>query len=223
MNESELKKAFDEIEPEAGAQERMYANILKKAAAQNENQAFAEEKAEMNDAPQKRRPIPLWRWGSLAACFAIVVAISFTIPRLFDSTEQNPPLVMGGAPIEDVSGAQDFEKLGFAIDAPEEAENISYCILDGEIAQVSFSLEGNQYTYRAAKLDGDFSGVTGETVGSISLNAEYDAVLDRLSPDTWRAHWIKDSVSYYLANFDGAGDEDVTNTAQTLISNLLES
>ena len=223
MNENELKKAFDEIEPAAGAQERMYANILKKAAVQKENQSFIEEKAEMNDVPQKRRTTPLWRWGSLAACFAIVVAVSFALPKLFNSTEQNPPLVMVGSPIEDVSSVQDFEKLGFTIDAPEGAEDVSYHILDGEIAQVIFSLGGKTYTYRAAKLDWDFSGVSGEAIGSVSLSAEYDAVLDRLSPGVWRAHWIKDSVSYYLANFDGAGEEDATNTAQMLVSALLES
>lgn len=30
MNDNEVKNAFDHIEPERGAQERMYANILKK-------------------------------------------------------------------------------------------------------------------------------------------------------------------------------------------------
>lgn len=38
MNDNEVKNAFDHIEPESGAQERMYANILKKAAAQKEDQ-----------------------------------------------------------------------------------------------------------------------------------------------------------------------------------------
>ena len=38
MNDNEVKNAFDHIEPESGAQERMYANILKKAAAQSEDQ-----------------------------------------------------------------------------------------------------------------------------------------------------------------------------------------
>ena len=38
MNDNEVKNAFDHIEPERGAQERMYANILKKAAAQKEDQ-----------------------------------------------------------------------------------------------------------------------------------------------------------------------------------------
>lgn len=217
MNENELKKAFDEIEPEAGAQERMYANILKKAAAQKENQSFIEEKAEMNDVPQKRRTIPLWRWGSLAACLAIVVAVSFALPKLFNSTEQNPPLVMVGSPIEDVSGVQDFEKLGFTIDAPEGAEDVSYHILDGEIAQVIFSLGGKTYTYRAAKLDWDFSGVSGEAVGSVSLSAEYDAVLDRLSPDVWRAHWSRDGISFYLTNTTGADEETVTTVVESLL------
>lgn len=46
MNENEVKTAFDRIEPESGAQERMYANILKKAAAQKA--AAPEEKT---DAP----------------------------------------------------------------------------------------------------------------------------------------------------------------------------
>lgn len=217
MSKNELKKAFDEIEPEAGAQERMYANILKKAAAQKENQAFAEEKAELNDVPQKHRTIPLRRWGSLAACLAIVVAVGFALPRLFDPMEQIDPPVMGGAPFEDVSGAQDFEKLGFTIDAPEGAEDISYCILDGEMAQVIFSLDGRSYTYRAAKLDRDFSGANGETVSSVPLDAEYDAVLECLSPDMWRAHWVKGSVSYYLTNFDGANEEAVTAAVTALL------
>ena len=124
---------------------------------------------------------------------------------------------MVGSPFEDVQGAADFEKLGFSIDAPEGAEDVTYCIMDGEIAQVDFTLDGRSYLYRAAKLDGDFSGANGEVVGSASLNAEYDAVLDRLSPEMWRAHWSKDGVSYYLSNFDGAGEETITAAAELLM------
>ena len=42
MNDNEVKNAFDHIEPEPGAQERIYANILKKAAAQREDQNVEE-------------------------------------------------------------------------------------------------------------------------------------------------------------------------------------
>lgn len=218
MNENELKKAFDAIEPENGAKERMYANILKKAAAQKAVRLPESAPAEEKSAPQKRRSAPAWhRWGSLAACLALVAAIGLALPRLTQHAEPDDSALLGGAPFEDVQSAADFEDLGFTIDAPENAEDVSYCILDGEIAQVTFSLDGHSYTYRASKLDGDFSGDTEDAVGSISLNAKYNAVLDRLSPDSWRAHWSHDTVSYYLTNFDGAGEEAITAAVNGLL------
>lgn len=85
MNENEVKAAFDEIEPESGAQERMYANILKKAAAQKA--AAPEEKTDApaaeNDASATvvslpvRRPTPMWkRCSAMAACLALVVTVT---------------------------------------------------------------------------------------------------------------------------------------------------
>ena len=230
MNENEVKTAFDEIEPERGAQERMYANILKKAAAQK---AAAPEVKTDAPAPENdtsstvvplptRRPTPMWkRYSAMAACLALVVTVTlgFLSPFLNRNSEANEPPVMVGSPFEDVQSAEDFEKLGFVIDAPEGAENVSYCIYDSAIARVDFTLSGHDYTYEAAKLDGNFSRADGEAVGSVSLNAEYDATLDRLSPDTWRAHWSKDGVSYYLTNFDGAEESAITDVADTLMEN----
>ena len=82
---------------------------------------------------------------------------------------------------------------------------------------MDFTLDGHEYTYEAARLDGNFSRAEGETVGSVSLNAAYDATLDRLSPDTWRAHWSRDGVSCYLTNFDGAEEADITAAANALM------
>ena len=228
MNENEIKQAFDEIKPERGAQERMYANILKKAAAQKA--AVPEEKTSA-PAPEKdtsstvvplptRRPTPMWkRYSAMVACLALVVTVTlgFLSPFLSRGNEANEPPVMVGSPFEDVQSAEDFETLGFIIDAPEGAEDVAYCIMDGEIAQVDFTLDGHSYLYRAAKLDGDFSGINSEAVGSVSLNAEYDAVLDCLSPEMWRAHWNKDGVSYYLSNYDGAEESAITDVADMLM------
>lgn len=211
MNENEIKQALDGIEPEEGAQERMYANILKKAADQEKKQAIAA------GAVSKHRPISvLRRWGSLAACLAIVAAICFTLPELLHNSGQNPLPEMTGSPIEDVSGAQDFEKLGFSIDAPEGSEHISYHILNGETAQVIFAMDGREYTYRAARLDEDFSGVYGEAISSVTLNTECIAVLDHLSPDIWRAHWSRDGINFYLTCVNGADEETVTATVNAL-------
>ena len=66
-------------------------------------------------------------------------------------------------------------------------------------------------------LDGNFSRADGEAVGSTALNAEYGATLDRVSLDTWRAHWNRDDVSYYLTNFDGAEESAITEIADTLM------
>ena len=228
MNENEIKKALDAIEPENGAQERMYANILKKAAAQRA--AVPEENADApaaeSNVPSKvvplpaRRPAPRWkRYSAMAACLALVttLTIGFLHPFFAGDSERNEPPLMVGSPFEDVQSAADFEKLGFVIDAPDGAENVTYCIFDGAIARVDFTLDGHEYTYEAAKLDGNFSRADGEAVGSTTLNAEYDATLDRVSPDVWRAHWSGDSVSYYLTNFDGAEESAITDAADTLM------
>ena len=221
MNENKIKRAFDEIEPESGAQERMYANILKKAAVQSGEKTVKNDPtpAKMMQIPA-RRPTPLWkRYGALAACLVLVVGVTvgYLYPHLTSNDGQSDPNVMVGSPFEDVQSAADFETLGFIIDAPEGAEDVAYCIMDGEIAQVDFTLDGHSYLYRAAKLDGDFSGINSEAVGSMSLNAEYDATLDRLSPDTWRAHWSRDGVSCYLTNFDGAAESAIAGIAGALM------
>ena len=58
MNDNEVKNAFDHIEPEPGAQERMYANILKKAAAQKEDQNVEENIEEKQPTVQKTQDYP---------------------------------------------------------------------------------------------------------------------------------------------------------------------
>ena len=156
----------------------------------------------------------------MAACLALVttLTIGFLHPFFAGDSEGNEPPVLGSSPFEDVQSAANFEeKLGFVIDAPEGAENVTYCIYGGEIARVDFTLDGHGYTYEASKLDGNFSRAEGEAVGSTALNAEYGATLDRVSPDTWRAHWNRDDVSYYLTNFDGAEESTITEVANALM------
>ncbi len=216
MSENEVKEAFDAVEPIPGAQDRMYANILKKAAAQTS--AHADGASRVREFPQKRRTAPVWRrWGTVAACLALVVALGALAPLDARRDEGSTPPVMGGSPFEDVAGAEDFSKLGFTIDAPEGAEDRTYCIFDGEIARVDFALDGHEYTYEAAQLEGNFSRAEGEPVDSTVLNAAHGAVLDRLPSDAWRAHWTDGGVSYYLTNFDGAEEADITAVAGELI------
>ena len=206
MKEKELKKVMEQIQPEAGAQERMYANILKKAAQQT--------------APKKKSPSPvlLRRWGALAACLALLVTVAIVMPHFFTTPDPTNPPVLGGSPFEDVSGPEGFAKLDLVIDAPQGAEDIGYCILDGEIARVTFTLEGHRYTLEAPRLDGNFSGVYGEVESSICVDAKYNARLERLSSGDWRACWSKGAVNYYLTNSDGAPQESIIQILKELMA-----
>lgn len=99
MNKNEIKKAFDEIEPDESAKERMYANILKKAAEQKEISAVKPAEA----VPQKRRGVPAWqRWSSLAACVAAAVVIGLILPRIIKQPAVDDPPLLAVSPFEDV-------------------------------------------------------------------------------------------------------------------------
>lgn len=197
----------------------MYANILRKAAAQEARQPEQAHTAEVKPFPQKRRAIPAWRrWGIIAACFALLTVLSVYRTHTAGPGEGSAPPVMGVSPFEDVTGPEDFAKHGFYHRRAGGGGGTFLLHLRRPNCPGGFTLNEHANTYEAARLDGNFSRAEGEAVGSTTLDAEYGAVLDRLSPDTWRAHWNINGVNCYLTNFDGAGKEAMTNAAQALIA-----
>ena len=58
--------------------------------------------------------------------------------------------MMAASPYEEVSGPEAFSTLGFTIDAPEGALDVTYCISYGNTAQVDFTLNGSEYSYEAS-------------------------------------------------------------------------
>ena len=125
--ENKIKAALDGIEPDAGAKERMYANILQKAAA---------EKAKAKKTPTAK----ILRYAlPIAACLCIaVVGVLRFVPGTPEMTE--PPLVQATSPVEDVENAAAFAPLGVVIDAPAGADDVTYAIISGETACVSFRM-----------------------------------------------------------------------------------
>lgn len=206
MKENEVKKALEQIQPEPGARERMYANILKKAAQQ------APEQAESKPKKGLSRPA-VWRWCAVAACLVLLVA-AIAVPKLGGGPEQD--FVLAGSPYEDVAGPEGFEKLDLSIDAPEQAQDIAYCIVNGSIARVTFSSQGHRYTYEAARLEENFSGVLEEATERRAVEGREDITLERLTSGAWRACWRKGEVRYYLTNFDGASEEDIIKIIRLL-------
>lgn len=100
---------------------------------------------------------------ALSACQSAVtehaqptVSDSVASPTPFVTAE---PTVQLPNPIVEVEGPADFSDLGFIITPYQQAENVSYSIIDGKVAQIIFTLDGQTFTYRGAATTEDISGV----------------------------------------------------------------
>ena len=62
-------------------------------------------------------------------------------------------------PIVEVEGSADFSDLGFIITPHQQADDVSYSIIGGKVAQIIFTLDGQTFTYRGAMTAEDISGV----------------------------------------------------------------
>lgn len=225
MRDDQIKDALDRIEPEEGAQQRMYQNILRKASARQEAAPDQPQGVAPTDGQSREKAKiirPVWqKYLALAACFILVVIGAFALrPGTDRPGEDDLPPVLAGSPIQDVSGPEDFAGLDLVIDAPEGAAEVRYSILDGEIARIDFILEGHSYTYSASRVDGDFSGVSGTVVSSRSVDAEHSAVLEQYDSGAWNACWMDGELTYYLSNSDGVSEDAMTDLTRNLISLL---
>ena len=198
MNEKKIRAALEQIELPDGAQERMYQNILKKAAAQQ-------------SAPKKAVK-PVWqRYAALAACLVLVCTAGFFALRGEKNTpvqaepadtEFSQPPMMSASPFEDLQSADGFSKLGFTIDAPEGASDVTYCIAYGDTAQVSFTLDGCEYRYEACAEEPFWEKA-----------AETPTMLDG------GAVWEKDGVQYRLSAYGEVDADTLLQLAEQLSQN----
>ena len=205
MSEKNIKESIDSIEPENGAKERMYQNILKKA----QQQANPVEEPPI----QKNRPIRFIRYAlPIAACFCLlVIGIARIIPdnTLFNPSEND---VQGGNPFVEVENAEAFNALSITLEAPAGAQKVSYAIIDGNIAEIQFELDGKSYLARASAQDGDFSGLNGQELSQETIDAKNSAVLTEVQTDLYTYYkivWTNGKIKYCLSGTDGAAREQV--------------
>lgn len=216
---NDIKKSIDDIDIPEGAEERMYANILKKASA------------------EKKKPnIKLYTSiCAAAACAAIVIASAVIIKNnsdddiAVDETSVTPSASTSSVTTEqeDMLGAEnpfaneytfdDILAAGFDITLPENAEVTVCNLYDGD-ADVRFSIDGHLYYYSISKDDGDFSGVYGKITESENISD--DIVLDITSENYLKAHWNGKQYNYYLCNTDGAERDAISQTALFLAEQI---
>lgn len=97
-----------------------------------------------------------------------------------------------------------FAPLGIAIDAPDGAENTSYYVISGQIAEVNFQKDGKGYSLRASKVDGDIAGLYGPEESETLPDGAVLTVIRAGAGEWLRLTWDKDDIHYALTNTDGA-------------------
>ncbi len=211
MSEKKIKESIDAIEPEAGAKERMYQNIMKKA----QQAAPAEKPAE-----PKKKVIPLVRYAlPIAACLCLVmIGVAKFLPG---NTPMRPDEsnVQGGNPFVEVENAEAFKALSVTLDAPEGAQETSYAIIDGKIAEIQFELDGKSYLARASAQEGDFSGLNGEDRSQETIDAKNNAVLTEVQTDLqtyYKIVWTNGKINHCLYGTDGADKSQVLAVYESL-------
>ena len=211
MSEKKIKESIDAIEPKVGAKERMYQNIMKKA----QQAAPAEKPAE-----PKKKPIPFVRYAlPIAACLCLVmIGVAKFLPG---NTPMHPDEsnVQGRNPFVEVEDAEAFKALSVTLDAPEGAQETSYAIIDGKIAEIQFELNGKSYLARASAQEGDFSGLNGKDRLQETIDAKNNAVLTEVQTDLcayYKIVWTNGKINYCLYGTDGADKSQVLAVYESL-------
>ncbi len=215
----DIKTSLDKIVPQDDAKERMYENILTKAAKK--------EKSRNKYISSLKYALPV------AACLCVVVGyFAYSFGKKGDdigndsgyyesSADYTEGAVMGGNPFSDVDDAKKFLSIGIDIDAPDGAEDVSYSIIDENIADISFMLDGHSYIFRASYQGGDFTGIYGEEKSSEIIDAKSNACLYIIEDEfgsSYKVYWTDGSINFYLINSDGADEDDVRRVAAELIN-----
>lgn len=213
--EDRIPESIEDIEPSAGAKERMLANIRRKAAEQNAmkvHEPAPQAKAASMNKVTSTSAILKWAMP-MAACLVIaIVGVNFIANRMHTPSTDTPEVQIGN-PFVSVEGAQEFKtKLGIVLNAPEGAENVEYTIIDNEMANIDFNYAEHSYTLRASKQGGDFSGLYGTDAGSEQIDSSTDALLTaiRSEEEIYRKlEWTDGKIRYVLLNTDGADPEQM--------------
>ena len=106
---------------------------------------------------QGYREVFMKKWWILAGILVLLGGCSQVEHKSAEmEREETPPL----DPAVEVEGIEAFARLGADIDVPAGAENAKYYIISDRIAEIQFSQNGVQYSYRASQMD-EATGVQG--------------------------------------------------------------
>lgn len=126
-------------------------------------------------------------------------------------------------PMVEVKDVLAFEAIGVHMVLPERAEDTSFFIINQEVADAQFTLDGVAYTYRASDTAEDFAGIF-ERFKDEAITQNYDygetslEVLIKTTDSGGRlASWEWGSTKYTLYTAAQVDDDTITNLTMNLV------
>ena len=126
-------------------------------------------------------------------------------------------------PMAEVKDVLAFEAIGVHMVLPEGAEDTSFFIINQEVADAQFTLDGVAYTYRASDTAEDFAGIF-ERFKDEAISRNYDygetslEVLIKTTDSGGRlASWEWGSTKYTLYTAAQVDDETITDLTMNLV------
>ena len=126
-------------------------------------------------------------------------------------------------PMTEVKDVLAFEAIGVHMVLPEGAEDASFFIINQEVADAQFTLDGVAYTYRASDTAEDFAGIF-ERFKDEAIAQNYDygetslEVLIKTTDSGGRlASWAWGSTKYTLYTAAQVEDDTITDLTMKLV------
>lgn len=193
-----IREEIDKIEPADGARERMLRNIKRKAAEQSSEVARKSGKKPVLFAKAARWAAPL------AACIVLAVVGIVFVSRQNQLPIDSESNVMVGSPFGDEITEDELKNaLGIDFKIPKNAKNAVFCVMDGDIGDVRFEVDGGSYLLRFSRKSGDFSGINGTLIKSEKIDSSTNAVLDEIEFDgdkQYRLSWTNGEIQFILSS-----------------------
>lgn len=206
-DENPIRKALNDTNPQAGAKERMYQHILDKAAQAKR--------------PAPKRPVlRMLRFAvPIAACVCLAFIWGVTHPS-GKTPSETVPWLQDGNPYTEVADASGFQTLHLVLDAPADASDVSYGILGGNIACISFTWNQADYDFRVSA---DPSAVVTGLSGSVLETQALDDLPQGVFKDFGgmsEVTWSSNTLRCCLMQTGGAAQEDVLRLARILAASV---
>lgn len=125
-------------------------------------------------------------------------------------------------PMKEVDGSRAFEEIGVYMELPKEASDPRFYIINNEVADVSFTYDGVECTYRASATAEDFDGIFEQFKDSVVKERagngaqKTDIEIKTTQSGGRLASWAWGSTKYTLYSPDPVGDDALAGLAVTL-------